>query len=188
MAVSSLAERKEDWRDRSSASVELASFVRKSTFTLAGDRNTITCDHSQVSGSKSSLSSNLWSATRGSSLIWETSRTISSRSLVVPGLTPRGIVGTAGTEAFVGADISAYLRDMRFLILSSTADWRTFGLLVVGDLESLEPVRFMGLRVWDGRRPVRRDCMMSYTTTDRTSVQECECPSVWLVSRFGLLH
>lgn len=63
-------------------------------------------------------------------------------------------MGTAGTEASVGNDISAYRRDMRFLILSSTVDLRAFCLIEV-DFVSLDMLRFMGS---EGLL-VRRDCI-----------------------------
>lgn len=65
--------------------------------------------------------------------------------------------GTVGTETSVGEDISAYLRDIRFLILSSTVDFRAF-CLVEGDFASFEMLRLMGWRESEGRR-VRSDCI-----------------------------
>ena len=111
----------------------------------------------QSSGSKSSLSRRRWSRRRGSSLTWATSLTISSGSRCAPGLRPSGMVGSAGTEGSVGADMSAYLRDMRFFILSSTVDFR----LVEGDFASFEALRLTG-RDSEGRRE-RRDCILSLT-------------------------
>lgn len=67
------------------------------------------------------------------------------------------MVGRAGTEGSVGWDISAYRRDMRFFILSSTVDLRAF-CLVEGAFASFEPWRFSG-RESEGRRE-RRDCML----------------------------
>lgn len=66
------------------------------------------------------------------------------------------MVGTAGTDTCVGEDISAYLSDMRFFILSSTADLRAF-CRVEGLFASLDACRFTG-RDSEGRRE-RRDCI-----------------------------
>ena len=67
------------------------------------------------------------------------------------------MVGTAGTDASVGEDISAYLSDMRFFILSSTVDFRAF-CLVEGVFASLDTFRLTGLDS-EGRRE-RRDCII----------------------------
>lgn len=67
------------------------------------------------------------------------------------------MVGTAGTNASVGEDISAYLRDMRFFILSSTVDLRAF-CLVEGVFASFEACRLItGLD--SETRLERRDCI-----------------------------
>ena len=83
-----------------------------------------------------------------------------------------GMAGTAGTDASVGGDISAYRSDMRFLILSSTADLRAF--LLIRGFDSLDGERTTCLGS-DGLR-VRRDCM----TVEGAFEGTCTQLSLWI--------
>ena len=130
-ATSSFEFCNDDCSERSSASVELASFSFKSRMTLDFNRRMLglRTTHAQASGTNSSTSRSLFSVARRSSFDGACCCVISFFSRMMSRSGPRrpsGIVGTEGVaSAGVGDDI-AYRMDMRFLILSSTRDLRAF--------------------------------------------------------------